>query len=126
MSITPAGIDVAQLEMMTGGDQALAAEALGIFRNQAELWGRLLDPSVEPSQWADAAHSIKGAAKSIGLMELGEACARAEALGRGASVSPAQAGVAIAEVKDRLGEAMEAIAAMEHRLMHGQGFQRAG
>jgi HPt (histidine-containing phosphotransfer) domain-containing protein len=126
MSIPPAAIDVAQLEMMTGGDQALAAEALGIFRNQAELWGRLLDPAAEPSQWADAAHTIKGAAKSVGLMDLGDACGRAEALGRGVPVSPAQAGVAIAEIKDRLGEAMEAIAVMEHRLMHGQGFKRAG
>jgi hypothetical protein len=59
-------------------------------------------------------------------MDLGEACGRAEALGRGPAVTPAQAGVAIADIKDRLGEAMEAIAVMEHRLMHGQGFRRAG
>jgi HPt (histidine-containing phosphotransfer) domain-containing protein len=123
MSITPV-IDVAQLEMMTGGDSALAAEALGIFRNQADLWGRMLDPGLAPASWADAAHTIKGAAKSVGLMDLGEACGRAETLGRSAHVTPAQAGVAIADIKDRLGEAMEAIAEMEHRLMHGQGFGR--
>jgi HPt (histidine-containing phosphotransfer) domain-containing protein len=124
MSGTPSVIDVAQLELMTGGDHALAAEALSIFRNQADLWGRMLDPAAEPRQWADAAHSIKGAARSVGLMDLGDACARAETLGRGADITAAKAGVTISEVKDRLGEALEAIAVMEHRLMHGQGFKR--
>lgn len=111
-------MDIDQLKLMTGGDAALAAEALGIFRSQAELWGRLLDPAMPPQQWADAAHSIKGAARSVGLMHLGEACAAAEALGRTSAPTPAQAGVALAAVKDRLGEAMEAIALAEHRLMH--------
>lgn len=121
-------VDVSQLETMTMGDAELAAEALGIFRSQAELWTRLMDPAAEPGQWADACHAIKGAARAIGAMELGEACAKAEALGRTDGVSRAQASVALGEVKDRLGEAIEAAAELEHGLMLSRAFpkRRAG
>ena len=115
-------IDVSQLEMMTGGDSELAVEALGIFRQSAELWGRMLDPHAEAEQWADAAHGIKGAARSVGLMALGDACETCEQLGRSGEVSAAQAGVAISAVKDRLGEAVEAIAHVEHQLMMKRSF----
>lgn len=115
-------IDISQLETMTMGDAELAAEALGIFRNQADLWTRMLDPSADPQQWADACHAIKGAARSIGAMPLGDACAAAEILGRSGSVSKAQAGVAISDVKDRLGEAIEAVADIEHKLLLSRAF----
>ncbi len=110
-------VDVEQLRMMTGGDAPLAAEALGIFRQQAELWSRLLDPNSDAQQWADACHSIKGAARSVGAMALGEACAAGEALGRSGAASPVEAAVAVNAVRDRLGEAIEALAELEHRLM---------
>ncbi len=116
-------LDLAQLETMTGSDAALAAEALGIFRQSAELWSRLLDPAADPAQWADAAHGIKGAARSIGAMSLGDACDAAEHLGRSGAASPAAAGVAISTVKDRLGEALEAIAHVEHQLVMRRSFE---
>ena len=75
-------IDLIQLETMTSGDVDLAVEALGIFRQSADLWGRMLDPHADAVQWADAAHGIKGAARSVGLMALGDACDEAERLGR--------------------------------------------
>ena len=109
-------LDLEQLKLMTAGDAELAAEALGIFRSQAEVWGQLLDPKGGADTWADACHAIKGAARSVGAMDLGEACGRAEALGRSGEVSPAQAGVALSEVKDRLGAAIETIAELEHKL----------
>ena len=117
-----ATLDLDQLRMMTSGDAAIAAEALGIFRQSAELWGRLLDPHGPPEQWADAAHGIKGAARSVGLMPLGDACETAEQLGRTGSPTPAQAGVALSEVKDRLGEALETLAQVEHQLMMRKSF----
>lgn len=121
-------LDTQQLETMTMGDAELAAEALGIFRTQAELWTRLMDPTADPNQWADACHAIKGAARSIGAMDLGDACQTAEALGRSGTVSKAQAGVALSEVKDRLGEAIEAVAELEHTLLVSRKFpiRRAG
>ncbi len=109
-------LDIEQLKLMTGEDAELAAEALSIFRSQAELWGKLLDPKGGAETWADACHAIKGAARSVGAMELGEACGKAETLGRSGEVSPAQAGVALSEVKDKLGAAIEAIAEVEHKL----------
>ncbi len=115
-------IDLGQLETMTGGDAALAAEALGIFRQSAELWSRLLAPHAEPDHWADAAHGIKGAARSVGLMQLGDACDIAEVLGRTGTATPVEAGVALSAVKDRLGEALEAIAHVEHQLMMKRSF----
>ncbi len=115
-------IDLSQLSTMTGGDAELAVEALGIFRQSTDLWGRMLDPASDPEHWADAAHAIKGAARSVGLMALGEACEEAERLGRSGAVSPAQAGVAISGVKDRLGEAIEAIAHVEHQLLMKRSF----
>jgi HPt (histidine-containing phosphotransfer) domain-containing protein len=115
-------MDLSQLETMTGGDADLAVEALGIFRQSADLWGRALDPNAEAVQWADAAHGIKGAARSVGLMALGDACETLEHLGREGGATPAQAGVAISAVKDRLGEAVEAIAHVEHQLLMKRTF----
>jgi len=115
-------IDIGQLEAMTSGDAALAAEALGIFRQSAEMWSRLLDPREEPDHWADAAHGIKGAARSVGLMPLGDACELAETLGRTGKVSAVEAGVALSALKDRLGEALEVIAHLEHQLMMKRSF----
>lgn len=115
-------IDVGQLQTMTMGDAELAAEALGIFRNQADLWGKMLDPLTDSERWADACHAIKGAARSIGAMQLGDACEIAETLGRTPAVSRAQASVALSDVKDRLGDAIEAAAALEHRLVLTQAF----
>jgi HPt (histidine-containing phosphotransfer) domain-containing protein len=114
--------DISQLETMTGGDAALAIEALDIFRSQAESWGRLLNPGDAPDQWADAAHAIKGAARSVGCMALGEACGTAEALGRSGEATLAKAGVAIATIKDALGQAIEAVAQVEHQLMMKKRF----
>lgn len=115
-------IDLAQLDMMTGGDAALAVEALGIFRQSAELWSRLLDHQAEPEQWADAAHGIKGAARSVGAMTLGDACEAAEKLGRSGMVSRVEAAVAISAVKDELGQALEAMAHVEHQLVMRRSF----
>jgi len=115
-------IDLTQLETMTGGDAPLAAEAIGIFRQSADLWGRMLDSQIDPAHWADAAHAIKGAARSVGAMRLGEACDAAEKLGRSGSATAAQAGVALSAVKDCLGEAIEALAHVEHQLVMRRSF----
>jgi HPt (histidine-containing phosphotransfer) domain-containing protein len=110
-------VDLAQLRTMTMGEADLAAEALGIFRSQVEVWSRLLDASADPRTWSDACHALKGAARSIGAMPLGEACEAAERLGRTGSPGQLEAGVALSAVKDRLGEAVEAIASLEHQLL---------
>ena len=117
-------VDIEQLRTMTGGDAELASEALGISRSQADIWGRMLDTAAGQQQWTDACHTIKGAARSVGAMELGDACERAETLGKGGEAAPAQAGVALSEVKDRLGEAIEVIASLEHQLLISRSFEK--
>ena len=55
-------------------------------------------------------------------MALGDACEVAETLGRKGNPTPAEGGVAISTVKDRLGEALEAMADAEHQLMMKRTF----
>ena len=115
-------IDMTHLDMMTGGDVALAREVLGIFRNQTDLWGRLLDPASEATQWADACHTIKGAARSIGAARLADACEAGELRGRAGGVSRAEASVLISAVRDRMIETLEALAIVEHNLAQSEVF----
>ena len=104
-------LDLDHLSAMTGGDAELSLEVIGIFREQAQLWSRLLDPRAEARQWADAAHTLKGASLGIGALKLAAACERAEKAGRSDTApTPAHASVLLADVKDALGETLEAAA----------------
>ncbi|MFN7055449.1 Hpt domain-containing protein [Hyphomonas sp.] len=110
-------LDLGHLSAMTGGDADLSLEVIGIFREQADLWSRLLDPMSEPSQWADAAHTLKGASLGIGALKLAAACERAEKAGR-SDTPPGRthAAVLLGEIKDALGETLEAAARAAHDL----------
>ncbi|MEM6946744.1 MAG: Hpt domain-containing protein [Pseudomonadota bacterium] len=111
-----ARLDRRHLAQMTGGDADLAAEVIGIFRHQADVWGRLLKAREPAETWADAAHSLKGAALGIGAVRLAKVCGQAETLGRSGSVSPAAAAVALDDVRSELAETLEAAAAVAHEL----------
>lgn len=115
-------LDRAHLARMTADDRDLAIEVIGIFRHQSEIWGRLLSAREPASSWADAAHTLKGAALGIGAMRLARACERAEQLGRSGAVRPAEAAVMLDEVRQALGEALEAAASAAHELAGSAGF----
>ena len=70
MSSPLALLDRDHLNAMTGGDRGLALEVIDIFREQTGLWMRLMDPKADPKQWADAAHTLKGACLSLGALRL--------------------------------------------------------
>lgn len=110
-------LDRSQLETMTGGDIDLSLEVVDIFNHQAEIWARMLDPRSETRQWADAAHTLKGAGLSIGAMRLSKACERAEKAGR-SDTPPSVTGAAVllADVKDILGDTLQATARLLHEL----------
>lgn len=114
MSTKP--INIEHLLSMTGGDADLADEVVEIFRQQAEIWSRLLDPRADASQWADAAHTLKGAALSIGAEALAEKCRAAEEAGRTNPPSPAGAALLLNEVKDELGRTLDACSRVSHAL----------
>lgn len=104
-------MDRDHLSAMTSGDVDLGIEVIEIFRHQAQLWSRLLDPRLEARDWSDAAHTLKGASLGIGALKLAAACERAEKAGRNdVPPSPAHAAVLLGDVKDALGEALEAAA----------------
>jgi HPt (histidine-containing phosphotransfer) domain-containing protein len=95
-------VDFAYLEGFAQGDGEVIEEVLSLFRQQAALWSVLLDPQIVG--WADAVHTIKGAARGVGAFALGDACERAEAEG----VTQLRA------VRDALDAALADVAAYAH------------
>ena len=71
-------VDFAYLEAYAAGDDAMIDEVLSMFREQAAMWMKLLDPQAPGGAWRDAAHILKGAALGIGAGELAQACEKAE------------------------------------------------
>lgn len=109
-------LDIDHLLAMTGGDIDLAEEVIGIFRQQVDIWARMLDPKAPASQWADAVHTLKGAALSIGAHELAECCGLAETAGRDLPPSPAGAALLLNDVKDEIAATLDACSRAVYRL----------
>jgi len=101
-----AAIDLEHLRRYSGGDADLEAEVFALFRQQVEMWSRLLDPKVDQESWASAAHSLKGSARSIGAHALAAACEQAENCG---ADSPTSRSVAAQEVQKSVEDALEFI-----------------
>ena len=104
-------VDFNYLEGFAAGDTAVVEEVLGLFREQAALWLRLLDPSAQGGAWRDAAHTIKGAARSIGAGALAEACAAAELAD---AAAPSDKTALLDKVRDAMDLVLADIAAYLH------------
>ena len=102
-------VDLAVLEAMTGGDDAVSEEVLGLFAQQAAMWSPMLD--VREDGWRDGVHTLRGAAAGIGAGELAEACQTAEA------AEKAEAPPLLDRVRDALETALADVAAYRHALM---------
>ena len=102
-------VDFSVLDRVTGGDDGVAEEVLGLFVQQAGMWSPMLDTRIEG--WRDAVHTIRGASAGIGAGPLAEACAAAEDADR------AIASVKLDHVKDQLDHALADVAAWRHELM---------
>ncbi|MCR9269752.1 MAG: Hpt domain-containing protein [Henriciella sp.] len=110
-------IDMEHLLTMTGGDVDLADEILDIFRNQAEMWGRMLNADTKQNEWADAAHALKGAALSVGAKDFADSCAKVEQKGRGeAIVGRIEAASLLSTLRDELAQTIEACAKASYEL----------
>ncbi len=115
-------LDKDHLSAMTGADAGLASEILDLFGEQVSVWSRLLDPKEEARRWGDAAHSLKGASLAIGAIRLAAACEKAERTARqDPAPSPAHAAVLLSDIKDCLGDALEAAARTAHELRLSSG-----
>ena len=104
-------VDFAHLESYAAGDAALIEEVLSMFREQAALWVRLLDPFGPHEGWRDAAHTLKGASLGVGAFQLAEACDAAE---QGAGADGGAKSVQLEHIRDALDAALADIAAYLH------------
>lgn len=71
-------LDFDYLETYADGDMVVIEEVLNLFREQAALWLRVMDPHDPGEGWRDGIHSLKGTALGIGAVSLAQACATAE------------------------------------------------
>ena len=100
-------VNFPHLESFAAGDQAVVDEVLELFREQASMWIRLLDPAAEG--WRDAAHSLKGSALGVGAFALADECEAAE------RAEKRQERMLLAEsIRDALAAALADIAAYAH------------
>jgi len=108
MSARP-GLDVEHFRSMTGDDRALQAELVEMFSAQAVLWRRLLVPDAPVHTWRDAAHTLKGSARGLGLWRLADACAEAEAAARSGCREGPRVAQALKRVQAALDDALESL-----------------
>jgi HPt (histidine-containing phosphotransfer) domain-containing protein len=108
-------VDKAHLERMTGGDHELALEVLGLFREQVELWSKLLQPSTETEDWGNAAHTVKGAARGIGAWQLGEVCGQAEEASKSRPLSRDEKRAFYEAITTEMQSVIGEIAVIEHQ-----------
>ncbi len=109
MPSQPAAVDISHFHAMTGGDGELQAEIIGLFRQQAEIWARLLIPDAPVQTWKDAAHTLKGSARGLGLWPLAQACADAELLASNGQKDGPAITAGLAKVRAALEEALQAL-----------------
>lgn len=110
-------IDLGHLRRMTGDDEALMLEVLGLFREQGELWQKLLNPDNETKDWMVGAHTIKGSARGIGAWELGEICSKAEEAALKSPLSRDEKYIWREQILTEFDAAVYEVAHIEHKLL---------
>jgi HPt (histidine-containing phosphotransfer) domain-containing protein len=110
-------LDLDHLLMMAGHDVDLADEVVSIFETQADIWHQQLNTAVPQSEWADAAHALKGAALSLGAIELATVCSEAEGQGRQPELlGQVETALLLSEVREVLAKTLDACARARHQL----------
>lgn len=107
---------------MTGHDEALGIEILGLFKEQCDRWKPLLNADgFMPEEWADAAHALKGSALGVGAMALANQCEEAERAGR--EVPPPKkthAKVYLSEIHTLISTTEDEVAKLKYELETGR------
>ena len=78
----PLPIDLEHLSTYTANDPAITREVLALFRDQGEVWITALREAADLGAWADTAHTMKGASRGVGALELAGLAEEAEAVTR--------------------------------------------
>lgn len=71
-------IDREHLAGFSGGDKALEAELIVFFADNAVIYIEDLAAAADAAAWRAVSHKLKGAARSIGALDLGMEAERAE------------------------------------------------
>ncbi len=88
-------------------------EIFGLFREQVQMWAKLLTAEAPAGSFRDAAHTLKGSAKGIGAWKLADACHVAEQLS-GLDATPARRAVVVDEIRTQLDQVLQDIAVLVH------------
>lgn len=73
-------VDLVHLSRYTLGNRSLEREVLSLFLTQSAIYLQRLKEAGADKDWVDAAHTIKGSAKSIGAWQLARSAETAEAM----------------------------------------------
>ena len=111
-AILAEAFDLAHLRRQTLGDDALRAEILGMLETRLSEQRVALD-SPNGADRASIAHTICGSASSTGAARLAEAARRVE-------LNP-DAAAAMAELRQRLSEALDALSRARLARLTGRG-----
>lgn len=76
----PLPIDMEHLSTYTANDPVVTREVLALFRDQGEVWITALRQAADLGAWADTVHTMKGASRGVGALELAELAEEAEAV----------------------------------------------
>lgn len=107
-------IDFDHLNRFVQGDVPLTKELFGLFRNQVEMWVRVLDAQSDDETWVSAVHSLKGSANAVGAVALAQRCERAETLVADNKTSGAR-DMAVQDIEFRISRAVAEIQRWEYR-----------
>ncbi len=107
----PPAIDLEHLARVTFGDRAFRDEILGLFLRESRALLDRLAAAKNDQDWRVAAHTLKGMARGIGAVALGEAAAEIELLANGLRLE--RRGAVLA----RIGALAEEAAAEARRLI---------
>ena len=95
-------VDLVHLARYTLGNRSLEREVLSLFNTQSVLYLQRLKDAVADKDWKDAAHTIKGSARSIGAWQLARSAEIAETLSGAKRKSGAE--VVLGELERLIGE----------------------
>ena len=109
MPTAAATLDIEHFRAMTGDDPALQAELRELFAAQAVLWRRLLVSDAPVQTWRDAAHTLKGSARGLGLWALADACLAVENAARSGRREGPMIAAALEKARTALDDALEAL-----------------
>ncbi|HHI88949.1 MAG TPA: hypothetical protein ENK01_03260 [Hellea balneolensis] len=107
-------IDFEHLNTYLGGEVSLIAEVFGLFKNQVEMWSKMMNADADDDSWASVMHSLKGSARAVGAARLAGLCAHGEEL-VGASNSPIRRAAHIDEIRFEIDRALIEIGRWEYR-----------